>query len=247
MNKLPKAPLQEAVFEMRWSLQPDSSGLQLTDPEYVFALGKFQDALKDAFPHHQAKFPGDFPYQMLNYQIAHQFWQVGKQWPVVQLGPGIVTVNDTEKNYEWENTYLPNIKKILSALKKSYNHLDFNSLSLRYIDVVHVADYGFTHWKDFVQKNVNFQFDNLFDTRGKLARFNFEQSFILNETGLLNVSFTSGQNNKKEDIFIWQTAVTKQGKVSHKEGLPWLSKAHECASEVFKEICKNDFYASFSK
>jgi len=247
MDKLPKAPLQEAIFEIRWPLQPDPSGRQLMDPEYAFALGKFQDALKDAFPHHVAKFPQDIPHQLLNYQTAHQFWQKDKQWPVVQLGPGIATVNDTEQNYEWESTYLPNIKKTLVALEKSYGRSVFSSLSLRYIDVVRVADYGFTNWEDFVQKHVNFQFNNQFDTRGKLAGFNFEQSFILNDLGHLNVSFTSGQNNKKEDIFIWQTAVVKQSNISQEEVHPWLSKAHASTSDLFKKICKDEFYASFSK
>src|SRR5690606_34121562 len=125
----------------RWPLQPDTSGQQLIDPEYAFALGKFQDALKDAFPHHVAKFPSEVPYQLLNYQTAHQFWQKNKQWPVVQLGPGIATVNDTEQNYEWKKTYLPNVETMLKALQKSYGKLVFKSLSLRYIDVVRVADY----------------------------------------------------------------------------------------------------------
>lgn len=247
MNKLPKAPLQEAIFEMRWPLQPDTSGQQLIDPEYAFALGKFQDALKDAFPHHVAKFPSEVPYQLLNYQTAHQFWQKNKQWPVVQLGPGIATVNDTEQNYEWKKTYLPNVETMLKALQKSYGKLVFKSLSLRYIDVVRVADYGKESWEDFVHEHINFSFRNQFDTRGRLARFHFEQAFDINELGLLNVIFSSGQNNKKEETFIWQTAVVRQDIMHMEEVLPWLEKAHDCTSALFKEICKNEFYANFSK
>lgn len=247
MTKLTKAPLQEAIFEIRWPLQPDETGRQLVDLEYPFALGKFQDALKNDFPHHVAKFPNDIPHQLFNYQTIHQFWHQGKAWPVIQLGPGIITLNETEQNYEWEKTYLPNIKKTLWALEKSYGQLEFNLTSLRYIDVVRVADYGFVHWEDFVQKHINFRFHNQFDTRGKLVGFNFEQSFDLNDLGLLNVSFTSGQNNQKEDIFIWQTAVAIQGPTSQKEVLPWLGNAHKCASDLFKDICKEGFYASFNQ
>lgn len=170
MSKLPKAPLQEAIFEMRWPLQPDVGGRQLIDPEYAFALGKFQDALKDTFPHHVAKFPGEVPYQLLNYQTIHQFWQHGKQWPVVQLGPGIAAVNDTEQNCEWNKTYLPNIEKTLNALQKSYGQLVFNSLSLRYIDVVRVAEYGKESWEAFVQEHINFSFHNQFDTRRDVSK-----------------------------------------------------------------------------
>lgn len=247
MSKLPKAPLQEAIFEMRWPLQPDATGRNLVDPEYEFALGKFQGALNETFPFRVAKFPSEMPHRMLNYQATHQFWKAEGQWPVVQLGPGIATVNDNEQNYEWERTYLPNIEKALLALKKSYNNLNFNALSLRYIDVVRVEDYGFTTWKEFISEHINFQFNNQFDTRGDLMGLNFEQSFNLNELGFLNISFTSGQNNKKEDIFIWQTAVNRQGSISEKEVLPWLNEAHDCTSALFKEICKKEFYGSFSK
>ncbi|MEX0965706.1 MAG: TIGR04255 family protein [Bacteroidia bacterium] len=246
MNKLPKAPLQEAIFELRWPLQPDSTGRQLIDAEYLFALGKFQEALKNKFPHHVAKFPSDFPHQLLNYQAVHQFWKEEDTWPVIQLGPGIATVNDTEKNYVWDKTYLPNIKTALEALKKSYGQLGFNSLSLRYIDVVRVADYGKESWEAFVEEYINFSFINRFHTRGKLQRFHFEQSFEMAGSGLLNVTFSTGLNNKKEDIFIWQTAVNRHEKTSNDEVISWLKNAHECSSAIFKEICKKEFYASFS-
>src|SRR5690606_29676748 len=134
-----------------------------------------------SFPFHVAKFPMEVPDRLLNYQTVHQFWKGDNQWPVVQLGPGIATVNDTEQNYEWEGTYLPNIKKALEALNRSYNQVSFNSLSLRYIDVVRVADYGFTNWRDFVQTHINFGFENHFNTRGSLVGLNFEQSFGLED------------------------------------------------------------------
>ncbi len=247
MSKLPKAPLQEAIFEMRWLLEPDATGRGLVDTQYEFALGKFQDTLKANFPFHVPKFPSEVMHRMLNYQTMHQFWHGENQWPVVQLGPGIATVNDTDQNYEWEKTYLPNIDKVLLALKKSYNELNFDSLSLRYLDVVRVADYGFTNWRDFVSEHINFQFENQFDTRGDQVSLNFEQTFNLNELGFLNLNFSSGQNNRKEDVFIWQIAVTKQGSVTDEEVLPWLDEAHECTSALFVEICKKEFYGSFTK
>jgi len=247
MEKLTKAPLQEVIFEIRWLLEPDINGRQLLDPKYQFALGIFKDAVKENFPHHVARFPQEIPHQMLNYQTVHQFWHSEDQWPVVQLGPGIATVNDNEKNYEWEETYLPNIQYTLDALVKSYGQMVFNFISLRYIDVVRVADYGFTEWKDFVQKHIKFRFENHFDTRGELTALNFEQTFKLNDNSHLNVSFNSGKNNKKEDIFIWQTAVSKQGTFEAADIVPWLHIAHECTSDLFKEICKDKFYASFSK
>lgn len=247
MSKLPRAPLKEAVFEVRWPLQPDETGRQLTDPDYPFALGKFRDALKDCFPEHVAKFPQATPHHLFKHQVAHQFWQTGRKWPVTQLGPGIATVNDTEQNYDWEATFLPNVTIMLQALEKAYGPLSFNLLSLRYIDVVRIADYDFTTWEEFVQQHINFNFNYQFNTRGSLARFNFEQAFDLGESGFLNVSFSNGQNDVKEDVFIWQTAVVKKGHLNQEQVLSWLIEAHKCTSDLFKDICKKDFYASFGK
>ena len=113
--------------------------------------------------------------------------------------------------------------------------------------MVRVEDYGFSNWSDFVSEHINFQFNNDFDTRGELTALNFEQSFSLDELGYLNLNFSSGQNDKKEDIFIWQTAVSMQGSISENEVLAWLNKAHDTTSALFKEICKKEFYGSFSK
>lgn len=246
MRKLPNAPLKEAIFEVRWPLQPDESGRQLVDKDYTFAVGKFQGELMNDFPYHVARFPREIPDYVFNHQVMHQFRKEENSWPVVQIGPGIATVNDTEQSYEWERTYLPNIKRTLHALKQGYGELVFSQLSLRYIDMVRVLDYGLDTWEEFVNKHINFDFRNHFNTRGKLASFNFEQAFDLNDTGLLHVGFSNGQNNKKESVFIWQTAVIKRGRI-HQDLVPyWLEEAHSCTSELFREICKDDFYATFN-
>ncbi len=247
MSKLPNAPLQEVVFEVRWQLQPDDSGKQLIDSEYAFALGKFEASIAGDFPHRTSKFPDEVPHQLLNYQTVHQFWRGEGEWPVVQIGPGIMSVNDTDKNYDWQKTYLPLVKLALSALMKSYHQLNFISASLRYIDVVRVADYGFDTWEAFVRQNINFSFENRFDPKGKLTAFQFNQSFEQNKTGLTNVNFSSGKNGKEEDVFIFQTAVVQNKKMNEKEVIDWLQDAHNYTSSLFKDICKDEFYNSFTR
>ena len=110
-----------------------------------------------------------------------------------------------------------------------------------------MADYGFTTWQEFVSNHLNFEFKNQFDTRGELAQFHIDQSFRLEDLGMLNLTFNSALNNKNEDIFIWQTAVFKQAEFRMDEVKDWLIAAHDCTSQLFKDICKNDFYASFAE
>ncbi|MBD8490075.1 TIGR04255 family protein [Echinicola sp. CAU 1574] len=247
MNKLANAPLQEVIFEVRWELSPDSSGKQMIDAGFPFALGKFQDFIKGEFPLKISKVPTEIPSQMMGYQTMYQFWKGNKTWPVIQFGPGILTVNDTEKNYIWEDNYYPLIKETIGFLLKAYEQkINFVGCTLRYVDVVEVEKYGHESWESFVKKHINIAFENKFNTRGELENFRFDQSFKVNNLGTLNVNMSSGQNNKKKPLFIWQTGLSRSGRTDFTELVEWLEKAHTCASNVFKELCKKDFYGSFS-
>lgn len=246
-NKLPNAPLQEVIFEARWELQPDASGKQMIDPEFTFALGKFQDLIKKDFPLRANKFPNEFPTQIFANQTMYQFWTGSKTWPVIQIGPGIITVNDTDLNYIWEN-YYSLVSYVLDCLLEAYgNSMIFQESSLRYIDTVRVCDYGFDNWKDFVEHHINFRFQNDFDTRGPLSNFQFNQSFEVDDLGTLNVNFSSGKNNKNETLFIWQNGVTVKKRQPINELLNWVENAHKYTSDVFKTLCKEKFYGSFTK
>lgn len=247
IEKLPNAPLQEVIFEARWGLQSDSSGKQMIDPEFSFALGKFQDLIKKDFPFRANKFPNEFPPQILTYQTMYQFWTGKQKWPVVQIGPGIISINDTDQNYVWRDYYIL-VQSVLDKLLEAYDSSpDFIEASLRYIDTVRVKDYGFDNWEDFVKQNINFRFENNFNTRGPLKNFQFNQSFEVNELGKLNVNLSSGANNKNETLFIWQNGVSLKRRQTKSEMLQWLEKAHSCTSDVFKELCKEKFYGSFTK
>jgi uncharacterized protein (TIGR04255 family) len=245
MSKLPNAPLQEVIFEIRWPLQPDSTGKFLTDPEFPFVLGKFDALMKDKFPYRLKKHSIPLPSSLFNYQTLYQFWEAGQTWPVVQIGPGIATVNDTDKKYDWEKNFLPNIHFTLQALEKSYGSIDYSNVSLRYIDVVRVADYGFKDWQSFVHNNINFSFENHFDTPCELREFNFQQSFETNNTGRITVTFSTGKKKRNEDTFVWQTNIAHSEHLNREKVLSWLKLAHIEVSNLFKKICKDHFYASF--
>lgn len=96
MPRLPKAPLQEAIFEIRWELEVDPMTGQLIDPGFQLAQGKLRDIAKSKFPVFNRKLPHGFHEQMFPNQVVNQYWAAKETWPVIQLGPGIFTVNDTD-------------------------------------------------------------------------------------------------------------------------------------------------------
>jgi uncharacterized protein (TIGR04255 family) len=248
MPKLPKAPLQEAIFEIRWELEVDPKTGQLIDPGFQLAQGKLQDIAKNKFPVFNRKLPHGFPEQMFPHQVVNQYWAAKETWPVIQLGPGIFTVNDTDMKYDWHKTYFPLIKECLTWIFKVHeNPLKINTVILRYIDSVKLKDYGFEgRWHEFVTQHFNFSFVNSYNTRGTLKALHFSQSFELPDKSELQVSMNSGKYRKTDDdALIWQTTVAKQDSFDQASLLTWLEEAHTTTSALFREMTKPKFYDSF--
>ncbi len=248
MTKLPKAPLQESIFEIRWDLDIEPTNNQQFDVGFSLAQGKLQEIVKHEFPAFTRKIPYGFPEQALQYQVINQYWTKPNTWPVLQLGPGIFTVNDTELNYDWPKTYFPLIDRALDWVYKAYDkNLKINYSSLRYIDSVKPIDYGYKEkWQEFVQEHFNFSFVNSFNSRGRIKGIQFEQYFELEDKSSLHISMNSGKYRKTdEDALIWQTAVTKNDKFEKDSLISWVKDAHSTTSDLFKEMTKPNFYDSF--
>ncbi|MCF8257912.1 MAG: TIGR04255 family protein [Flavobacteriales bacterium] len=248
MQKLPSAPLQEVITEVRWGLEYDPKAGTMTDAGFQLALGKFHGLVQDAFPIARPLHPADVPPALLANRPTHQFWTGERQWPVLQLGPGILTVNDTEANYEWQKSYLPLIRRALGHLEQAYGQMRITEFSLRYIDAVKVNGHGFKDWQSFLQESLNFSFANDFNTRGPLRDFQLRQSFDLagGDGGMLTIDIANGRDNQLEDILVWQTCVQDRGNWTVEQLAERIVKAHDCASPLFKELCKPAFYGKFT-
>lgn len=141
---------------------------------------------------------------------------------------------------------MPTLKDALEKLERSYpRQIRFSEYSLRYIDVVRKEEYEQASWSEFLNKNINFNFENQFNTRGELNRFQFKQTFELENGKELEITLATGLNKLGDPVFIWQTAVNCRNRINRIELLNWVEEAHKVNSEVFKEICKPPFYDSF--
>ena len=251
MKKLPNAPLQEVIFEVRWRLDVDEETNEEYDSGFELAAGKFWSAVeKEGFSEYRRKVPRELPDQLLNYQTVYQFRTKGDRWPLMQLGPGILTINDTEENYHWEKTYYPTIEKGLKLLSDAYNtDREYIYAKLLYIDTINANEYGFDgNWQNFVEQNLNFSFTNNFASRGRLNNLQFNQEFRLDDGSDLQLSVSSGSTKKtREPLLIWQTGVRKKQAFDYNNLLTWLTRSHDTTSELFKEFVKPELYASFKK
>lgn len=246
-EKLPKAPLKEVIFEIHWQLEVNKQGLKY-DPFYEFGKGIFYDRIKSRFPVKK-----DIPYpRAQNIRIIesplHQFWSSELSYPVIQIGEGILTINDTDKNYKWEDTYKGNIEFALKCLFGSnLDHVfPFNKLVLKYMDAVDITHDDSTNLYDFIGKNLRVELRNAFKISGKNKALNIVQTFTMEDDSELLLSISSGKNNKTlQPAIVWNTGIAKIGKFDRNQILPWAELAHDRISNLFHSMLDQDFYASF--
>lgn len=249
MSKLPKAPLQEVIFEVRWSLKPDSDSGQIVDIGYELASGRLSTIVEKDFSHYRRILPKDIPEQLLPYKVVHQYWSSENKWPVLQLGPGIFTINCTDEAYDWENNFRGLIKQGIDWLMQSYKQsLQIQLASLKYIDAIRVDDYGGIDngWQDFIEANFNFKYSNLFNTRGKQKQIQVNQTFELEDGSDLQLQIADAIRNNDKAL-VWQTAIIKKALFDVEDLFNWADYAHNVTHELFKELIKPELYASFSR
>lgn len=241
IEKLPNAPLQEVVFELLWEMDYDNSGTPF-DPEFEFAQGLFAGKIKKDFPLHKRTIPEGAPFSIYPKPI-HQFWKGDNQWPVIQLGPGILTVNDIEQNYTWKK-YKKLVLDIVQLLNDVYTkNLRFIFISLKYIDAVETKGENIL---DFINKNFNVSITNGFQKDNEVVNLKLNETFLIEKVGNLDVLISSGFNQEQKPAVLWQSNIFFKSKWIDVDITEWIDKAHDVVSNHFKEIVKESFYADFT-
>ena len=100
-EELKYPPIVEAIVEVTWALETASSPMPI-DPHYQLLLGSFYDRIKKDYPYHQTLPLAAVPDEVTGPAVKHRFRVDKDKWPLIQIGPGIMTVNETEKYTTFE-------------------------------------------------------------------------------------------------------------------------------------------------
>ena len=249
---LKNKPLAEAIFELRWELQEPAQGMKV-DPHYKILIGVMYDKVKDEYPFHEPLPTATIPDEIAGYVIQHRFRKGKDEWPVIQIGPGIITLNDTG-GYVWED-FKKRISHVLDALFESYsdaeNNLKANRLLLRYIDSV---DFGegdiFDFMKEKMKVNIEIH-EKLFEETGvsKLPMgFDLRFSFPSAEPqGLAHLRFVRGERKDVEGL-IWETMVQSEENATpttKKMITAWIKDAHDLTDDWFFKMIEGELMRRF--
>src|SRR5688572_6805482 len=130
IGDLKNKPLVEAIFELGWSV-PDPS-----DQFLDILPGLYFGEVRTDYPHIENLPASQVPLPLVLNAVRHRFRKEKDGWPLTQIGPGVLTVNDTVGYTTWKD-FLPRISNAVSALAKVYNKAEpFTRAELRYINAV---------------------------------------------------------------------------------------------------------------
>lgn len=253
-RELKNKPLVEAIFEMRWALQQKGPGVAI-DPHYRLLLGRLYDRLQTEYAEHQQLETANIPDEMASHVVQHRFRVAEDDWPLVQLGPGIFTVNDTSK-YRWED-YRARVTDAQSKLYDAHpkaSELQIENLTLRYIDAVE-CDHQSSSVLDFLNDKMNVSISlppDLFEKTGvEQLPQRFQMHHMYRSTkpaGVIQIRFATGQRDGKPAL-IWETMCQSAG-----DDLPrmpdgfeaWLDESHALVNDWFFKLIDGDLLRRFS-
>lgn len=253
--ELQNKPLVEAILEFKWRLPPQTPTRIEIDPHYRLLLGRFSEKVEGDYPFHEPLPTTQIPDAMAAHMAQHRFRTSQDGWPLIQVGPGLMTVNETS-GYKW-NDFKERCDRAVRSLsdahpaKRQFNAQD---LALRYIDAVDI-DFGQESVFCFLQNKMKTSIslpDTLFSD-GRVKRnptaFNCQMSFpAVYPVSFVTLRFAIG-SHKKKPALIWETLV--QAANTHIPKIPegfseWLDAAHNLTDDWFFKLIDGELKERFS-
>ena len=250
---LENKPLVEAIFELRWDLDLLPNGMRL-DPHYRILVGKICDRAEGRYPFHEQLPAASLPDEVASYVVQHRFRAGDSAWPLIQLGPGVVTLNATE-DYVWGD-FVERIRHVLTVLYDAHpagDNLGIQTVLLRYIDGIdfdYDSENVFAYVRDKMKIGIDL-YDGLFEDTGVQNQpLTFDVRFTYASTkpsGAVILRLVRGKRNGVDSI-VWETTVqaSENDAPTDREGVEaWVLQAHELTDDWFFKIIDGDLLRRF--
>lgn len=248
-------PVIEAIFELRWEIENDQQNGRMRDPSYPMMYGRLYERLKKDFPVIE-----DLPSVQAHPETTpfvprHRMRKERNGYPLIQVGPGIITVNDA-KGYCWTNfraLILRLVESVADLYPATNQPLNFIKSEIRYVNGIRF-DIARENPLSFLAEKLHMKVEldpELFELNKLNERPNavgLNLSYALEKPmGNLAISANLGQFEGKP-AFIQQTLIQSFGELTPSDVAgftPWLDEAHNVAENCFQVFCKGALMEKF--
>jgi uncharacterized protein (TIGR04255 family) len=246
IGNLKNKPLVEAIFELGWSV-PDPND------QFLDVLpGLYYNEVRDDYPFIENLPASQIPIPLLRNAVRHRFRKERDGWPLTQLGPGLLTVNDTVGYTTWSE-FLPRIITAVCALAKVYDKAEpFTRAELRYINAVEF-DSQRHRFAEFVERSLHtsIALPNLSDGVGATSDVEnanvTAQVHLKRPRGLGEFMVALGTYHEKPAV-IFHINVRSHGEyapTSQQDIQQWANDAHDIVDSWFMSFCEGHLLESF--
>ena len=242
MSKLKNAPLLEVIFELRWNMSDRTHW-----EKYPYLHGDLYSQLKDKYPKRELLFPAEIPQEALINKAVYRF-RSKEDYPLFQIGPGLLTLNTTDDYYEWED-YYSHIRELSKEFFELYNFSSGEKItpSLNYYDFLEF-DWDEQDVLNYLSNNLNIKIAQEFHNFSVDPNtFNLGIGYKT-QLGNFNLRIDAGMNKRQKKGLILQFQLNGLPKDPNMDSLTsWLNEGHKMCSNLFKETTRGDLYNSFTK
>lgn len=260
-KQLTKAPLIEAVFELYWALHPaQDDKAQIgrgtgSDPNYSITIGTLYNKVKTDYPYHEKLPTSQIPESMAAYIIQHRYRKAENVGPLIQIGPGLVTLNIT-KNYT-SHDFKSRSNQLATSFCESYPDtasLRFSRLIMRYINFI-PFDFEKDNILDYLKENLNLSVE--------IKKTIFAQSDITDKPHGIDIRFSYPAKTQetmlhfrfvrstieKKDCLIWEivfeTTKATPAQMSAPDISAWIEQGHAVCEKWFFNMCDDKLIRVF--
>ena len=247
---LPRKPLAEALVEVRWGQEAQP------DPAYPIIVGRLYEQVRAEYGEIEDLPLGAVPAEFTLQMVRHRFRKGKNGWPLIQIGPGVFSLNETD-GYRRDD-FTKRAKELLPKLFQvhpSPESLKISSVQLRYINA-HLVEYPSENILTFMAKKMKTAFtlpQHAFDTTkvgsspvGLRIQANFPMQ---TPPGVLKLGFGTGKH-KGKPAFVWDIEIQSSGEdvPPMPEGFSsWLDQAHAVAENWFFELVEGELLDGYLK
>lgn len=263
MALLPRAPLVEVIFELRWGNRTQAPGgnekiisFNFSSEEINFLPGQFKEKIAShGFGNLEEANPGIIS---VPHVVKHRFRKGPGAWPCYQIGLGIFTANQVNEGYSWKKfleTIVIGVETLDASLPKKLKRVPALSAELRYQDALRFSrkEGSLRFLKDRLNLG-SVQVDTVLDNpmlsksvEGVLLAF---QVKCRRPSGMLVLNLAEGAV-KGEDAFILNIALRSSDKDVPKFTVSalrkWANDAHLIQKDMFKKILTPELMATYSR
>jgi uncharacterized protein (TIGR04255 family) len=251
-HTLANKPLVEAVFELRWKPDDDHSKNSIASH---MLTGRYYDKSRSQYPVAEELPAAMLPIQMIPHVVRHRFRAAPSQWPLTQLGLGVLSVNDAV-GYDW-NSFRQMVSDAVNAVYSSFPveiaAFTPTQLELRYINLL---PFEFTEGGvlQFLKGKLHISIaldDNAFRSKHAVSSENdvtFSITVKLKEPlSTATMACACGENDGKRGI-IWHISIRTEANhvpQSPEDVILWTTAAHSVVEDWFFTLSRGDLLKSF--